>query len=341
MKLTEEWGILFKSNQTIYLYGAGDVAKFLIKKAVQDGVSDKIKGILVSNKDSSTPYSIDNIPVLEAKSADDKNAIVLIATSRKWSDEIRLCASELGFSDIRDVFKYLHVYDEATVLGDEAKEKLEFLKKEEKSLDVLKEKLRIMYGINQMFSNEGEFYQSLPLLGIEGERPTDLRIQTYGLEEIVEGKTIIDIGCNTGFLDITLASKAKSICGIEYNESLVNIANEVIEYLDLTNVLVCQGDFLTFHSEKKYEVVLLFAVHGWLGCSAEEGAKKIVDLLDQDGTVVFESQAWDKGDPLYSQYCYWFEKNGMRKIRSGKICDDGKTNREWCVYSFNPGQLPR
>ncbi len=333
MNLTDEWNELFQTDRQIYLYGAGDVAEFIAKMALQVGMSDRIQGILVSKKDAKTPETVEGIPVLEAGSVEDKDAIVLVAVSRKWSEEIRSCAQRLGFSDVRDGFRYLHVYDEATALDEQARERLAVLDEQGNGLDVLKQKLSIMYGEKQMFSGKGCFYQSLPLLGIEGERPTDVRIQTYGLNELVEGKTVIDIGCNTGFLDIMIGEKAKSVCGVEYNQSLVDIANEVISFLDRSNVMVCQGDFLTYQTQETFDVVFLFAVHGWLDCKAEDGAEKIISLLKPNGSIVFESLAWDKGDPLYIQYGESFEKMGMTKIRQGEICDDGKTHRHWCVYT--------
>lgn len=336
MELIEEWNNLFKMNKSLYLYGAGSVAKLLVKRAMQDGVADKIKGILVSEKNAFTLDYIGNIPVLDARTIKDKNAVVLVAASRKCSDEIMMRAVELGFSDIRDGFKYVHVYDEVAAL--DATKEIENLGNDEQNIDVLIEKINVMYGEHQLFDENGRFYQSLPLLDIVGERSSDIRINIYGLEKLLEGKKVIDVGCNTGFLDMTLSTKVKSIYGIEYNQSLVDIANVVISYFHrkelLKNVTVSQADFLKFETTEKYEVVLFFAVHGWLDCSAQQGVEKIIDLLTNSGMVVFESQDLEKGDPLYKSYCYWFERNGMKQIRSGTICDDGKTNREWCVYSY-------
>lgn len=322
MRLTEEWNNLFKTDGKIYLYGAGSVAGLLVQKAMQDGVDDKIKGSLVSEKELATPDFIGSIPVLVAESVEDKDTVVLVATSRKWSDEIMLQALKQGFTNIRDGFRYVHVYDEATVLDESMEKDINKLETDGINSNTLKEKIKIMYGKNQLFDENGRFYQSLPLLDIEGDRPSDIRIDTYKLEQLLEGKNVIDVGCNTGFLDMTLSAVVSSICGIEYNQSLVDIANVVLGYFrkqdQLDNVTVQQADFLEFQATQKYDVVLFFAVHGWLDCSAKEGVERICDLLMDDGMVVFESQDLEKGDLLYQQYCDCFEKSGMRMIRGGQ-----------------------
>ena len=71
----------------------------------------------------------------------------------------------------------------------------------------IKEEIYCMLGNNQDFGR-GEFYQSLEELGVIGQRPTKLRIEKYQLDEIVSEKNVLDIGCNCGFMDISIRTGA-------------------------------------------------------------------------------------------------------------------------------------
>lgn len=332
MTRKEEWNHLFETNESLYFYGAGEISKILVDQAKKCGFERRIKGILVSACKEQTKQNIEGIPVVLAESVKDVDTLVMVAVSAKYSDEIKEYAKKLGFKNLVDGFKFVHIVDEETALDHQGKEQIRYLKDAGGNADDLRLILKMLYGNNQLFGEGGEFYQSLPVLGIEGTRPTDVRLSIYGLSEIVYGKKVVDIGCNVAFLDIALADKAKSIYGIEYSNSLVEIANEVIDYLDISNIIVEQGDFLSWSTQEMYDVILLFAVHGWLGCSAEYGAKKIASMVEKDGTIVFESQDLSKGDDLYDQYCRQFEQMGFVAMKSGEICDDGKTNRSWVVY---------
>lgn len=332
MTLIQEWHSIFESTESIYLFGAGEVAKLLIKRALNDKLANKISGILVSDLCKLSVSELEQIPIFQADQITDKNITIMIATSEKYKNEIYSYLHKLGFVNIIDGFKFIHVMDEDIVLNDDVKKEIEALRSKEMTVDTLKQIIKLIYGEKQLFSRNNKFYQSLPLLGFEGVRQTDTRIETYALQEIVAEKKVLDIGCNVAFLDISISKWAKTIKGIEYSKSLVDVANEVVNYLQLQNIEVVQGDFLSCHLEEKYDVILLFAVHGWLGCSPEKGTDMLINILGDSGIIVFESQNWDKGDLLYNEYSHFFKEKGLKLVREGMICDDGETRRKWSVY---------
>lgn len=144
------------------------------------------------------------------------------------------------------------------------------------SREKFKSELFKILGKEQLFGDDG-FYQSLPVLGIKGARPSDFRIKTYRLDKIVKDRKVLDIGNNCGFLDLSI--DAKSITGVEYAKNLVDVGNTAATYLELNNVHFEQGDFTKWECKEIKDVVLNFAVHGWINMSAEKGGHKIKNIL--------------------------------------------------------------
>ena len=65
------------------------------------------------------------------------------------------------------------------------------------------------------------FYQGYKELGLSGLRNTEARIEAMGLLDIVAGKSIFEVGMNTGFLFMQLAASARHVTGVEINPFLV------------------------------------------------------------------------------------------------------------------------
>ena len=191
--------------------------------------------------------------------------------------------------------------------------------------------IRILHGNSEQFGTRGLFYQSLPVWGIKGRRPTDLRIREYGLDSIVAGKRVLDIGCNTGFLDIALTDKAKYITGIEYNQKLVDIANIVKDKMGLTNVTFAQGDFNKYVAPDKFDVIFSFAVHMWIGMDPDAYVEKLLGLLDEHGYIIFESQKWSLDEQAFNDHITSFKNHGGVVEKEEFINDEGVLLRKFAV----------
>lgn len=214
-------------------------------------------------------------------------------------------------------------------LGNRYKLEIARLEKQLYNTDRLKERLCLMLGKRPSFGR-GNFYQSLPRLGITGQRPTDIRIKEYGLENLVAGKSVLDIGCNCGFLDLVISDFASSVDGVEYDSSLVQIAECTKEFLGKKNVNFEQGDFNTYTSKRKYDVIFSFAVHYWIGMPEKQYAEKLKSMLNENGVIVFESQDIEK-DPGFDSYIEAFLSQGLSVVNEGTIRDDGIITRRWVV----------
>lgn len=205
-----------------------------------------------------------------------------------------------------------------------------------RSLYILKNKIHKIF-ISQKHSfgvSDNLLYQSFDQLNIKGQRPTNYRIEKYNLSKYIDkNKTILDIGNNVGFFDLTIASKVKSITGIEYDKSLSTIANLTKEFLNVKNVNFINGDFNKIKFQEKFDIIFSFAVHYWLKHSAEYHSNIIYNLLNENGICIIESQdinSINEAD-FDSKYIIDFCKNKFKILERGVIKDDNIIERSFYI----------
>ncbi len=142
------------------------------------------------------------------------------------------------------------------------------------------------------------FYQGLDEIKIEGCRNTEKRFEEYNIEKYLsKEKSTLDIGSNCGFVVIYLAKSVKKSSGVEINPFLVNISNDVKEFLQKKNVEYFCSKFENFEPREKFDIVCSFANDSTIDDNTDfnfrEYIEKIFNLLNNDGHVFFESQALD------------------------------------------------
>ena len=193
--------------------------------------------------------------------------------------------------------------------------------------------IQMRIGNNQAFGEDG-FYQSFPRLLLKGMRPTDRRIETYGLAQYLsKDAEVLDIGANTGFLDMEIAPQCKSVLGVEYNEKLVSIADTARKMLEIKNVTFTCADYSKWKkaNNRRFNVIFSFAVHIWLGIAPEMYAEDICDLLEENGIFLFESHNI-KNDKMHKVYGEAFRNKGLEEIATGYIMDDGLQERKYRIF---------
>lgn len=139
----------------------------------------------------------------------------------------------------------------------------------------------------------GYYYQSYPSLYISGYRDTDLRIKQLNLEDRLKGKTVLDIGSNTGFLLLSLAKSLKSGTGIEFNQFLVDASDKIKEFLEYENINFFKVPFEDYKPNNKFDTILSLANHSTYDGNTKQNLdqyfKKIASLLEDSGVLIFES----------------------------------------------------
>ena len=81
------------------------------------------------------------------------------------------------------------------------------------------------------------------------------------LNKIVKHKTVLEIGCNSGFIACSIASNTKFIVAFDIMEDLIKLANEVKAYKNIKNIIFYKSSFENLNIKKKFDVILSFANH--------------------------------------------------------------------------------
>ena len=140
---------------------------------------------------------------------------------------------------------------------------------------------------------EGYFYQSSDELGITGLRDTTARVDVFGLRELVDGREVLEIGCNTGFLSLAIAPAARRVVAFELNPYLVEIARIGARHLGITNVEWLVSSFEEFQTDSTFDDVVSFANHhtydGNTHQSLDDYFARCYELVRPGGRLVFES----------------------------------------------------
>lgn len=140
---------------------------------------------------------------------------------------------------------------------------------------------------------QGYFYQGFEDIGITGCKPTHFRFRQYEVDNFLLNAEILDIGSNCGFVSCYCARLGKAVTGIELNPYLNKVAKETQQYLNLSNIEFLESDFLSFETDKKFDVILSFSNHhtidGNLHISFEKYLQKILKFLKPNGYLLFES----------------------------------------------------
>lgn len=194
--------------------------------------------------------------------------------------------------------------------------------------------LKFLFFRRKEIFGRGNFYQSLPILQILGQRPTDYRIDCYGIEHFITKKTsVLDIGCNVGFFDITIADKVRNVYGIEYNKQLVRIAKIARVGLFIRNVKFVCADFKKWckSNRQTFDVILSFAVHRWIGMDVDKYCGVLYEMLNDGGTIIFESQNIDNDKSVFYEHLNCFRKYGMEVLKEGIIKDDNVIERFFVI----------
>lgn len=195
-------------------------------------------------------------------------------------------------------------------------------------------KIMDIYCSSRQRFGEGKFYQSYPMLGLKGQRPTQERIESYGLREVLEGNMdVLDIGCNCGFLDLQIADLVNSVTGLELNQDLVQIAEITKQYLKKDNCFFKNDDFCFWNTNEKYDMIFAFAILCWIHLEPDDMARRLIGLSRNGGFLLIESHNIRSKDRLkdFDLCIEYLKKKGMREIRQGIICDDGLISRKFVL----------
>ncbi len=137
-------------------------------------------------------------------------------------------------------------------------------------------------------------YQGYEKLGLLGKRPTETRFAAYGLEAHLEpGMSILEMGCNNGFLSIEIAERTRSVTSFDVDAAYVAIGKMVSAHLGRTNCDFHVSSVEQFADQRTFDGVVACAVHGWVSISFQQFVGKILGFLKPGGLLLIESHELD------------------------------------------------
>jgi 2-polyprenyl-3-methyl-5-hydroxy-6-metoxy-1,4-benzoquinol methylase len=180
---------------------------------------------------------------------------------------------------------------------------------------------------------EGYFYQSFQKLNLSGLRNTEERVRCMDLAAHVKDRKVLDIGCNAGFLSLSVARAASYLEGFDINPYLVDMANRASDFLGTENIVFKTSRFEDYATDERFDVLLSFANHSTYDKNTEQDLRsyfgKCRDLLVPHGVLLFESHAPDYEGGGLSHTISIIERSfdvvSREKLHYGTFLDDGRT----------------
>ena len=152
---------------------------------------------------------------------------------------------------------------------------------------------------------EKSHYQTFDL--IEGDkRDSDSkgrfecsRLSSYDLE----GKSVLDIGCNAGYFLFKLIDKnPKALVGIELGEKFVYVLNELNNQVYKSDkIKAILGDFFYYEFDQTFDLILCFSTFHYFKDN-QLFFDKCYSLLNEGGTLLLEVEEYPKGNLNLQSY---------------------------------------
>lgn len=189
----------------------------------------------------------------------------------------------------------------------------------------------------QMSFNQFPDYQTLTP-GTKGEpgkanRSVPDRIKEYGiLNYIDKDSTVLDLGCNRGYFGTVLSPHIGSYLGIDSD------ANQIAQRQVMSNMELRVGNFSPL--DEKFDVILCFAFHSYVGIPMEVFAKSLVNMLKEDGTLFIEGHPKGyRGEP--QQYLFHLKEELSKTmcIIEQKGIKDRELIRPFFIYKPMTGMV--
>lgn len=144
----------------------------------------------------------------------------------------------------------------------------------------------------------GYFYQGYQRIGVTGIRPTERRVELYGIRSLLQrDMEVLDVASNTGFFSMELSSHVQSVDAVEWNPYLSEIGCLVSSFLGIKNVNFINASFNDFVPKRKYDIICSFANYnttdGGMRPNISKHFEKLNSFLKMGGLLLFESHPED------------------------------------------------
>jgi SAM-dependent methyltransferase len=171
----------------------------------------------------------------------------------------------------------------------------------------------------ELIDTQGPYkiYQAWDVLGIDGQRPTEMRYYIYRLDKIITpGSSVLDAGSNVGFMSLKCAQKAKLVYGIERYGYWVAIAELAAKVLDIKNCYFRCCDVLAYEPHFKFDLILSLSFHHWRQEVFAKYVEVFKGMLKKGGHLLFESHRLNAREP-FEEYAAYLKSVGFIEKYAG------------------------
>jgi SAM-dependent methyltransferase len=136
-----------------------------------------------------------------------------------------------------------------------------------------------------------------------------------GILDLCRGQSVLDIGCHTGFVSLSVCESAASVTGVDPNPCLIDIAKDCQAFLQIPNAYFLASRFERYPVSNTFDVVLSLSNHcsydGYICGSVPSFFRKCRQHVDVGGTLIVESHT-----PLFERAFSGGERDLMRAINN-------------------------
>lgn len=149
----------------------------------------------------------------------------------------------------------------------------------------------------------GSFHHSKFTM-LNAQRNTEERFKIFKIESL-EGKKVLDLGCNTGAISVMASMKGGIVHGMDNSIENIRFCIELMKYLGYTTSFYVK-DIDLVEGIMGYDVIFCLALNAWVD---EENLIRMLSESNAE-TIYWESNKGDKTIPGYD--CEFVGKDAGR-----------------------------
>ncbi|EWH00826.1 class I SAM-dependent methyltransferase [Halomonas sp. BC04] len=179
------------------------------------------------------------------------------------------------------------------------------------------------------------YRQGLAAAWVPGSRPTETRLATYRLDEILpENARALDVSAEQGFLLLGLAERLAHGEGLDPKPFNTELGMAAAETLGIEHIRLSNQSLEGFKSKKPFDLILACGAHASSELGAEALGRLLYALCAPGGVVLLESRgirSTQEVEPEFAENAAVIAGVGFHVERKDYLCDDGINKREFRV----------
>jgi 2-polyprenyl-3-methyl-5-hydroxy-6-metoxy-1,4-benzoquinol methylase len=136
---------------------------------------------------------------------------------------------------------------------------------------------------------------------------------------LVDGRTILDLGCGDGSLSIQFGTRAASLTLVDFSEAMLDRARALVPAKHASHVEFVCSDLMHFNPGRRYDIVLCIGVLAHVE-SVQHALDRISDFVQPGGYCILQ---FTDSDKLSGKFIHQYD-DMRRKLTGASV---HRTNR--------------